>query len=108
MAQKPTKSEKEFRFNQVARMLINCASRSSILQFAAKEWGLAPRTADKYIADARLILREDSNIDRSDYLASRLQTIDTIIQKSMKAGQFNNAIGALKLQSELLGLGHHK
>ena len=108
MAKKPTKAEKEFRVNQVARMLINCASRSYIVRYVAKEWGLSSRTADKYIADARLILREDANIDRSDYLASRLQTIDTIVQKAMKAGQFNNAIGALKLQSELLGLGHHK
>lgn len=104
MAKKPTKAEKEFRVTQVVRMLINCASRSSILQYAAKEWGLATRTADKYIADARLVLREDANIERSDYLASRLQTLDTIVQKSVKAGQFNNAIGALKLQSELLGL----
>ena len=71
MAKKPTKSEKEFRVNQVVRMLINCASRSSIVQFVAKEWGLSARTADKYIADARLVLREDANIDRHDYLASQ-------------------------------------
>jgi hypothetical protein len=69
--------------------------------------GVSARTADKYIAEARLVLREDANIERHDYLASRLQTLDSIVQKSVKAGQFNNAIGALKLQSELLGLNKH-
>jgi hypothetical protein len=107
MAKKPTKSEKEFRVNQVVRLLINCASRSSIVQYSANEWGVSARTADKYIAEARLVLREDANIERHDYLASRLQTLDSIVQKSVKAGQFNNAIGALKLQSELLGLNKH-
>ena len=104
MAKKPTKAEKEFRVNKVVRMLVNCASRSSILQFAAKEWGLAPRTADKYIADARLVLREDANIDRHDYLAARLQTIDRVIQQGLKQNQLSAVIGALKLQSEVLGL----
>ena len=104
MAKKPTKAEKEFRVNKVVRMLVNCASRSSIVRFLADEYGVSERTADNYIAEARLILKKDADIDRHDYLASRLQTIDTIVQKAMKCGQYNNAIGALKLQSELLGL----
>ena len=104
MAKKPTRAEKELRVNQVVRMLVNCASRSSIIRYAADEWGVSGRTTDKYIAEARQILKKDADIDRHDYLASRLQTIDTIVQKALKSGQLSNAIGALKLQSELLGL----
>ena len=79
------------------RVLPSCSSRR-------KNGDWHPEPLINTIADARLVLREDANIERHDYLASRLQTLDTIVQKSVKAGQFNNAIGALKLQSELLGL----
>ena len=104
MAKKSTKAEKILRVNQVVRMLINCASRSQIVQFAADEWGLSLRQSDAYIAEAREILREDANIDRHDYLAARLQTIDRVIQQGLKQNQLSAVIGALKLQSEVLGL----
>ena len=104
MAKKSTKAEKILRVNQVVRMLVNCASRSAIVQFSASEWGLSARQTDVYIAEAREILREDANIDRHDYLAARLQTIDKVIQQGLKQNQLSAVIGALKLQSEVLGL----
>ena len=107
MAKKSTKAEKILRVNQVVRMLVNCASRSSIVQFAASEWGLSMRQADTYIAEAREILRTDASIERSDYLAARLQTIDKVIQQGLKQNQLSAVIGALKLQAEVLGLTNH-
>ena len=104
MAKKCTKAEKILRVNQVVRMLVNCASRSSIIQFGTSEWGLTPRQVDAYIAEAREIIREDANIERSDYLAARLQTIDKVIQEGLRQKQLSAVIGALKLQAEVLGL----
>lgn len=104
MAKKSTKAEKILRINQIVRMLVNCASRSSIVQFAASEWGLSLRQVDNYIAEAREIIRTDANIERSDYLAARLQTIDKVIQQGLKQNQLSAVIGALKLQAEVLGL----
>ena len=104
MAGKSTKAEKILRVNQIVRMLVNCASRSSIVQFAASEWGLSLRQTDNYIAEAREIIREDANIERSDFLAARLQTIDKVIQQGLKQNQLSAVIGALKLQAEVLGL----
>ena len=104
MAPRSTKSQKILRVNQIVRMLVNCASRSSILQFAASEWGLSTRTTDTLIAEAREIIREDANIERNDFLAARLQTIDRVIQQGLKQNQLSAVIGALKLQAEVLGL----
>ena len=41
--------------NRVARLLANGAVRSEIVQYCAKEWELAERQADTYIAKAELI-----------------------------------------------------
>ena len=89
MAKKSTKAEKILRVNQIVRMLVNCASRSSIVQFAASEWGLSLRQTDAYIAEAREILRNDADIERHDYLAARLQTIDKVIQQGLKQNQLS-------------------
>ena len=104
MAKRSTKAEKILRVNQIVRMLVNCASRSSIVQFASSEWGLTSRQADNYIAEAREILRNDADIERHDYLAARLQTIDKVIQQGLRQNQLSAVIGALKLQAEVLGL----
>lgn len=104
MAKKSTKAEKILRVNQIVRMLVNCASRSSIVQFAASEWGLSLRQTDAYIAEAREILRNDADIERHDYLAARLQTIDKVIQQGLKQNQLSAVIGALKLQADVLGM----
>ena len=108
MAKKPTKLEKKFRVNKVVRILKKSASPSSIVQLVADEWGPSERTVDKYIQEARAIIKKDADIDHHDYLASRLHMLVTIVQRAVKNGQLSNAIRPLKLQSEFLGLGHQK
>ncbi len=80
-----------------------CASRTEIARFAAAEWGSSSRMVDTYIQRARKQIREDCAIERSDFIAARLQTLDKIVQESIKSGQHSNAIGALRLALEVTG-----
>ena len=82
-------------------MLVCCASLSDIKRFAANEWGVASRTVDTYVQRARQQLREDCSVDRADFIAARLGTLDKIVQESLRSGQHSNAIGALRLQLEV-------
>ncbi len=100
---KCTNAEVEGRIDKIQRLLVMCTSPSDIKRFAAREWGVAPRTVDMYIQRARKQLREDCAIERSDFIAARLQTLDKIVQESIKSGQHNNAIGALRLALEVTG-----
>lgn len=100
---KCTNAEIEARIDKVQRMLICCASLSDIKRFAAKEWGVASRTVDTYVQRARQQLREDCAIERADFIAARLGTLDKIIRESISSGQHSNAIGALRLQMEVTG-----
>jgi len=89
------------RVDAVQRMLVICCSLQDIRQFAADEWGVHKRTADTYVQRARQQLREDFAVDRADFIASRLGTLDKIVEESVRTGQHSNAIGALRLQMEV-------
>ena len=100
---KCTNAEIEARVDKVQQLLVMCTSPSDIKRFAATEWGAAPRTVDTYIQRARQQLREDCAIERSDFIAARLQTLDKVVQEAMAAGQHSNVIGALRLALEVTG-----
>jgi len=94
-------AEVEYRVAKVARMLVMCSSRSQVQEFGQKEWGVTRSAIDEYIAKARDRIREDYSIERMDFIASRLGTLDKIVQESIRSGQHSNAIGAIRLASEL-------
>jgi hypothetical protein len=98
-----TAAEVEQRVLRVSRLLINCASRSEISQFCKREYGVAQSQTDAYIKKARELIRQDCEVDRSDFLAARLGTLDLIIKESLRTGQHSNAIGALRLSLEVTG-----
>ena len=75
-----------------------------ICRFASGEWGVGPRTAQRYIARAREIIRAEYSVERSEFLASRMTILDKVIESSIASGQHSNAVGALKLQAELTRL----
>ena len=64
MANKSTKIEIDMRVNRIARLLANGAVRSEIVQYCAKEWEIAERQTDTYIAKARDLIRADWETDR--------------------------------------------
>ena len=45
------------------------------------------------------------DLDRQDMLAAKIQQLEAIARNSIASGRENNAIGAIRLLSELVGLG---
>lgn len=104
MGKKATNAEINQRIHEIVKLL-SCATPShEIKRHAAKEWGAASRTVDTYIARARAIIKEEYNVERSDFLASRMGILDKVIENSIRDGQNSNAVGALKLQAQLTQL----
>ena len=67
--------------NCVRKMLSHGARRSDIVAFAAKEWGVKPRTADDYIGDANKDIIQDFKIERQQYTAQLLKVLHTVMEK---------------------------
>ena len=76
-----------------------------IRKMLAERWGLPERTADDRIKCAREAIKADiSVIDRQE-LASMLMDMATAIAKEAKeTRQLSNAIGGIRLISDLAGL----
>ncbi len=71
----------------------------------AERWGLATRTAEDRISQARkTALREISAVERQEKAAQILDTIDELMLLSRETRQTGSAVGLLRLQAELLGL----
>ena len=99
MGQKSSKAELDKRVHEVVRLLSMAKTTHWICRFASDEWGVDPRTAQRYIARAREIIRSEYDIERSEFLASRMTILDKFIESSIASGQHSNAVGALKLQA---------
>ena len=104
MAKKSDAAEIDRRVHTVVKLLSSAKTSSYVCRYASKEWGVDPRTAHRYLAKAREIIRADYSVDRSDFLGSRLALLDEIIEASIRTKQHSNAVGALKLQAQLTRL----
>ena len=101
MGKKATNVEIQHRVQTVARLLINCVPRSQIIHHARENWGVKDDMTDKYISRARELVRQDYEVERKDFIATRLGTLDKVVQEGMKSNQLGVVVGALKLQAEL-------
>ena len=107
MGKKSTNSEIQHRVNTVYQLLIKSYSRFSILQYAADEWDVADRQADEYIARARQLIQEDSEIERPQWLAAAIARLVKYEQRAGKDDQLQSAIKALETQAKLLRFEMH-
>ena len=96
-----SKNEHEFRVNKVAKLMSVGTVRSDILQFAATEWGVAQRTVDSYISDAREILKQDFDIDRRQFTAEVLAQYASLAKEARKAGQLTVALGCINSMAKV-------
>ena len=103
MAKKSDAAEIDRRIHAVVKLL-SSAKIELRYRHASDEWGVDERTAHRYLAKAREIIRADYSVDRSDFLGSRLALLDEIIEASIRAKQHSNAVVALKLQAQLTRL----
>ena len=96
-----SKNEHEFRVNKVAKLLSVGTVRSEISQFAATEWGVSQRSIDRYIQDAREILKQDFDIDRRQFTADILSQYATLAKEARKSGQLHVALGCINSMAKV-------
>jgi|TARA_Y100000033_G_scaffold45474_1_gene48954 hypothetical protein len=101
MAKKSTKIEVDMRVNRVARLLANGAVRSDIVQYCAKEWDVAERQSDTYIAKAREIIRADWESDRLTFTAEILAQLASLQKEARKTNNLNAALGCIKTAAQI-------
>lgn len=77
---------------------------NTIRERCAARWGLATRTSEHRIQAARQQMIKDINIDRADKVAELVEKLETVIQQSIDRNMGANAIGAMRLQADLLQL----
>ena len=78
---------------------------NQIRKLCSEEWGLETRTAENRIHDARRQMVADANVmDRPEKVGQMLQQLEQILEQALAMKQGSNAIGALRLQADLLQL----
>ena len=90
--------------------LVGFMSAREIRQGLADRWGLPERTADRRIQAAREKIRADANAcDRVDVVATMMEQCLKIAKEASETRQLSNAIGAMRLYGELVGVaGNHR
>ena len=101
---KASKIEIDRRVHEIVKLICSAKTNSFICRYASVEWGVNERTAMRYLAKAREIIKYDYSIERTEFLASRIALLDKIAEVSIRENQHSNAIGALRLQAELTHL----
>jgi len=89
----------------VRKMLTMGKATYEICQVLALQYGLAERTAQRRIAEARQqMVRELDMIDRKELAAQLIRTAEEILGEARESKQLSNALGALGVISRLTGL----
>lgn len=101
---KATKAEVEERVTTVFTLMVRGATRDEILRHAAKEWGLASRTVDDYVARATERLKAMAVVVRAEELGRARAQLHDLYGKNMKVQDYKAALSVRKDLSELLGL----
>ena len=104
MAARIGKAEKIARVDAIRRMLATGGTRSDCLEFAAREWGIAPRSADSYIAQANQQISEDFAIERKEYMAQLLSVLHRVMSEGTKTNQMGAVTAAVAQAMKLAKL----
>jgi hypothetical protein len=95
--------------DQVREWLITGYRPSEIRQLCAEHWGVRTRAAESRMQEARReVLRDIAAIDRQEITAQMVESASDILKLARESRQLSNAIGALRLQAELLGINGRK
>ena len=106
---KCSKQEKIARVEQLADFIVKGYSQRELMRHVQDSWGLSSQHSQAYIREARDVVKADmSDLDRQDMLAAKIQQLEQIARDSVAQGRESNAIGAIRLLSELVGLGVSK
>lgn len=104
-ANKSTAAEVEIRAQKFAGLLSRGATRLECCQYASEKWGVCDRTADRYLARAREIIKECwSNVQRDQMVADLLSQYASLQQQARTSGQFSVALGCINGAARLAQL----
>lgn len=98
---KATQSEKEYRTYRIAGLLSRGVTRSEIIKYTAAEWGVKLRQTEQYIADARIVLKKDFDIDRRQFTADMLSQLSTLQKEARNTGQLHVALGCINAMAKI-------
>ena len=98
---KATQSEKEYRTYRIAGLLSRGVTRSEIIKYTAAEWGVKLRQTEQYIADARIVLKKDFDIDRRQFTADVLSQLSTLQKEARNNGQLHVALGCINAMAKI-------
>lgn len=91
--------------HQVQEWLTAGMRPNAIRRLCEDEWGLSSRVAETRMASARQQMIADANVyDRKEKVGQMLQQLELVLQQALDLRQGSNAIGALRLQADLLQL----
>ena len=96
-----TQSEKEYRTYRIAGLLSRGVTRSEIIKYTAAEWGVKLRQTEQYIADARIVLKKDFDIDRRQFTADMLSQLSTLQKEARNNGQLHVALGCINAMAKI-------
>ena len=96
--------------NLAKEMIIGFHRPGEVCKALADRWGLSERTCRARLAQARkMITAEVNGQDRQDVVATMMQQCLKIAREASETRQLSNAIGAMRLYGELVGVaGNHR
>ena len=98
---KATQSEKEYRTYRIAGLLSRGVTRSEIIKYTAAAGGVKLRQTEQYIADARIVLKKDFDIDRRQFTADMLSQLSTLQKEARNTGQLHVALGCINAMAKI-------
>ena len=98
---KATQSEKDYRTFKIAAFLARGVTRSEIIKYTAAEWGVKLSQTEQYVADARIILKKDFDIDRRQFTADVLSQLSTLQKEARNNGQLHVALGCINAMAKI-------
>lgn len=102
--QKCTKAEKIKRLHEIEELLIRGASRTEILQYSRKTWGISTASIDKYIGIANKRFEKDSEVVRQQQIGLAIRRYSKLHRKALEAGDLREARANQTALDKLLGL----
>ena len=85
-------------------MLCDGKSRTDIIRNCSELWDVGERTADNYIAEARVKLEDDCRMSREAFMAEALAGYRSIREQAERRGQLMCSKQALDAMVQLVGL----
>ena len=91
--------------DQVRDWLVAGERPNAVRRMCSERWGLTTRVAEARMQrDRQEMVRDISGIDRQQFAAQIVESAADILKDAQNSRQLSNALGALRLQAEILGV----